>query len=72
MAIVGGTEILLHPDQNVIMSSGGFVNKSYYQIMAWPTLTVFFLACSTQTASATCLTAEEPATVAEKVLLQSL
>lgn len=26
MAIVGGTEILLHPDQNVIMSSGGFVN----------------------------------------------
>jgi acyl transferase domain-containing protein len=23
MAIVGGTEVLLHPDQNVIMSSGG-------------------------------------------------
>lgn len=26
MAIVGGTEILLHPDQNVSMSSGGYVN----------------------------------------------
>lgn len=26
MAIVGGTEILLHPDQNVSMSSGGCVN----------------------------------------------
>ncbi|KAK2809395.1 Type I Iterative PKS [Emmonsiellopsis sp. PD_5] len=26
MAIVGGTEILLHPDQNVIMSSGGMLN----------------------------------------------
>lgn len=26
MAIVGGTEVLLHPDQNVSMSSGGYVN----------------------------------------------
>ncbi|PGH10855.1 hypothetical protein AJ79_05215 [Helicocarpus griseus UAMH5409] len=26
MAIVGGTEILLHPDQNVVMSSGGMLN----------------------------------------------
>lgn len=25
MAIVGGTEIILHPDQNVAMSSGGYV-----------------------------------------------
>jgi acyl transferase domain-containing protein len=23
MAIVGGTEIILHPDENVVMSSGG-------------------------------------------------
>ncbi|SPO07730.1 related to polyketide synthase [Cephalotrichum gorgonifer] len=27
MAIVGGTEILLHPDQNVSMSSGGMLNS---------------------------------------------
>ena len=28
MAIVGGTEVLLHPDQNVSMSSGGYVNPN--------------------------------------------
>ncbi|KAK4210859.1 hypothetical protein QBC37DRAFT_27292 [Rhypophila decipiens] len=27
MAIVGGTEVLLHPDQNVSMSSGGMLNS---------------------------------------------
>ncbi|KAI0391418.1 hypothetical protein F5Y17DRAFT_409960 [Xylariaceae sp. FL0594] len=26
MAIVGGTEVILHPDQNIIMSSGGMLN----------------------------------------------
>ncbi|KAK4451281.1 hypothetical protein QBC34DRAFT_348299 [Podospora aff. communis PSN243] len=27
MAIVGGTEIILHPDQNILMSSGGMLNS---------------------------------------------